>query len=80
MNGCSVSVGDALPQVGWDVFEAATGEQALALLQHEIDVLITDIHLPPREMSGWDVAEAFRAIDPNIAVICASCSAPEARL
>jgi CheY-like chemotaxis protein len=55
---------------GWHVLETASGEGALALLQvgQRIDVLITDIHLAGY-LNGWDIAEAFRAVNPNIPVI-----------
>jgi DNA-binding response OmpR family regulator len=45
---------------GWVVLEAATGEAAVAILQHtRVDALLTDIQLGG-SLSGWDVAEAGR--------------------
>lgn len=68
---------DALAAAGLRVFEASAGEEALAHLDHPdpIDVLVTDIRLVG-SMSGWDVADAFRAARPAIGVIYASANAP----
>jgi CheY-like chemotaxis protein len=58
---------------GWEVLEASTGEGAIGLLdaRDKVDVLLTDIQLAGY-LSGWDVAEAFRAARPQAAVIYAS--------
>jgi CheY-like chemotaxis protein len=58
---------------GWTVLEASTGEDAVAQLQsgQSIDLLITDIQLGGY-LSGWEVADTFRSIDPRIPVIYAS--------
>ena len=46
---------------GWSVLEAATGEAAVEILQHNrVDALLTDIQLGGA-LNGWDVAEAGRA-------------------
>jgi len=51
------------------------GEEAIALLTGEhapwITILFTDIQLSGK-LSGWDVAEAFREVNPKIQVIYAS--------
>jgi len=62
-----------LRDAGWEVLEASTGEGAVGLLerQQRIDVLMTDIQLAG-DLSGWDVAEAFRAAQPEMPVIYAS--------
>jgi CheY-like chemotaxis protein len=62
-----------LKAAGWQVLEASTGEVALGLLtdKQRIDVLVTDIQLAGY-LSGWDVAEAFRATHPEMPVIYAS--------
>ena len=64
-----------LREQGYEVFEAANGEDAIALLTAEhppwISTLFTDIQLGG-ELSGWDVAEAFREANPKIQVIYAS--------
>ena len=55
--------------------EADTGESAILLLSAEqhppIRVVFTDIQLGG-ELTGWDVAEAFRRAYPDIRVIYAS--------
>lgn len=72
-----MELADALASAGVKVFEASAGEEALAYLEadHPIDVLITDIRLLG-EMSGWEVAEAFRRAHPDIGVIYASANPP----
>ena len=64
---------DELTAAGWQIHEAATGEEALKLLAREgrIDFLVTDIRLPGKA-DGWAVAEAFRASYPDKAVIYVS--------
>jgi CheY-like chemotaxis protein len=64
---------DELRRAGLTVLETATAEGALELLQagQRIDVLITDIQLAGH-LSGWDVAERFRASHPDVGVIYAS--------
>jgi CheY-like chemotaxis protein len=58
-----------LEEAGHEVTEAATGGQALRLLQAEIavDVLMTDIRLP--EANGWEVAKAYRGRFPDLPVL-----------
>jgi DNA-binding response OmpR family regulator len=66
-----------LAMAGWQVREAATGEEALKLLDQikaedsPIDFLITDIRLGG-PVNGWDVAEACRNIWPGLPVIYVS--------
>lgn len=58
---------------GWTVLEAGSSERAVLLLganQH-IDALVTDIQLDGL-LTGWDVADAFRAMHRDIPVIYAS--------
>ena len=64
---------DAFKTAGWEVLEASTGEGAIGLLggERRIDVLMTDIQLAGY-LSGWDVADAFRAAQPEMPVIYAS--------
>jgi len=67
-------VAGELRRAGWDVLEASTGEGALKLLKDyddQIDIVFTDIQLAGY-LSGWDVAEAFRAKFPKRLVIYAS--------
>jgi hypothetical protein len=54
--------------------EAATGEEAVALIDGEdqcLDVLFTDIRLGGA-LNGWDVAEIFRDRFPDVRVLYAS--------
>jgi CheY-like chemotaxis protein len=69
-------VGELTAQ-GWLVVGIATGEDALALLaDHHVDVVFTDIRLAG-SISGWDVAEALRAVKPGLPVIYTSGNAPD---
>ena len=62
---------EELQNAGYEVREAATGDQALALLE-DIDpplrILITDIHMPGR-LSGLDLATHVREIHPLVPII-----------
>ena len=55
---------------GWHVLEASTGEAALTLPEQvgQIDLVVTDIRLAG-EMSGWDVAQSFRARFSDLPVV-----------
>ena len=68
-------IAEYLRDLGYAVVEAPTGEEALSLLRVEqrppISVVFTDIQLGG-ELTGWDVAEAFRRAYPDIRVIYAS--------
>jgi CheY-like chemotaxis protein len=61
---------DHLRDAGWNVFEAASGEQALEWLDdaQEIDVVFTDIRLNG-SLNGWDVGEACRRKTADLPVI-----------
>ena len=63
----------SLREEGWMVLEASTGDGALKVLleSNTLDLLITDIGLTDA-VTGWDVAEAFRASRPMAPVIYAS--------
>ena len=57
---------------GWRVLEAASGEQAVALVAtNHIDIVFTDIQLAGI-MSGWETAEALRASLPGMPVVYTS--------
>jgi CheY-like chemotaxis protein len=57
---------------GWDVIEAASGEQAVALTtENQIDIVVTDIQLAG-QMSGWEMAEAMRAAAPTVPILYTS--------
>lgn len=68
-----MEIAEAFEGAGWIVFEASSGEEAIAFLaeQQPISLLLTDIRLIGA-MTGWDVAEAYRAQCPDIPVIYAS--------
>ncbi len=63
-------VADELNDAGFDVHQAATGEEAVALLQAQpsLDLLLTDIRLPGR-LDGWSVAEQARRRFAALSVI-----------
>jgi CheY-like chemotaxis protein len=65
-----------LRECGWNVLEAASGEDALLHLDEtpDIDVIFTDLRLAGT-MNGWDVAEAFRQKLPELPVIYATADA-----
>jgi CheY-like chemotaxis protein len=62
-----------LEDAGFAVFQAATAEIALDILKAEasVDILFTDIRLPGL-MDGWQLAEAARALRPDLPVIYAT--------
>ena len=64
---------ETLSEAGYEVFEASDADQALRYLRngHAIDVLITDVDLGAG-LTGWDVAEAFRAARSDILIIYVS--------
>ena len=69
----------ALRYAGWQVIEASTAEDAIALTRigHDhIDVIFTDIQLAGR-LSGWDVAEQCRAVRADFPVVYASGNAAD---
>jgi CheY-like chemotaxis protein len=66
-----------LRQAGYETFDAASGREALTLMDlHRPEVLVTDVLLAG-EITGWDVAEQGRARNPHLIVIYASGFAPE---
>jgi CheY-like chemotaxis protein len=60
-------------QQGWSVFETAIGAGALQMIREldRIHLLFTDINLADT-VTGWDVADAGRVSNPDLAVIYAS--------
>lgn len=68
-----MELADELLAAGWQVREAANGEEAISLLEQGLpaDFLITDIRLGG-STDGWDVADAFRTRHPEGAVIYVS--------
>ena len=70
---------DALSDVGVDCIEAATGREALEVLQSDrpLGAVIVDIGLP--DMSGEKVIEAAARHRPDVPIIrCSGASAPSA--
>ena len=64
---------EMLELAGFDVLTAGNGEEALELFERErgnVDVLMTDIVMP--RMSGREVAERVRELDPQVGVIYTS--------
>ena len=60
---------DMLQDIGYDVVEAASGSEALRVLQTEaeIDLLITDYLMPT--MSGVDLARQVQSVKPGIPIL-----------
>ena len=67
------TLADQMRSAGWFVLGVGLGHDALAQLDNgaAIDVLITDIELSG-PLTGWDVAERFRAAHPDNPVIYVS--------
>ena len=61
-----------LEELGHEVIEAYSGQQALEILQNQadIDVLITDFSMPG--MNGVELAQAARQIRPQLAILVAT--------
>ena len=72
-----LELAEELASAGWLVREAGSGEEALRRLEQiqaegvALDFMVTDIRLGGT-VDGWDVAEACRAIWPEIPVIYVS--------
>ncbi|MBA6114899.1 hybrid sensor histidine kinase/response regulator [Pseudomonas putida] len=60
-------LGDVLRQYGYQVHQAHNGEQALALLDEGIDLLLTDFAMP--EFNGGQLALAARERHPKLPVV-----------
>ncbi len=68
------ALASALEDAGWQVLETSRGEEAIKLLSEpgrHIRMLITDIRLAG-QLTGWDVAEAFRKAYPASAIFYTS--------
>jgi CheY-like chemotaxis protein len=66
------AVVEAFQEAGFQVIEAATGEEALERCQERVaDALFTDIRLPG-SVDGWDIAEHCRKVDPKLPVVYAT--------
>jgi CheY-like chemotaxis protein len=67
-----ISTADMLSDLGYDVTEASSGEEALSIINGgaHFDLLVTD-HLMPG-MTGTDLAAAIRSIRPDTSVLLVS--------
>lgn len=65
-----LTLAEALTDEGFVVFEAESGDQALAILEGHRDVglLLTDIQLPGK-LDGVELARAARRREPSLPVI-----------
>ena len=62
-------VEEALTEGGFEVSIFASGEEAVAALNHKtFRAVVSDIHLSGK-MQGWDVARVAREIDPTLPII-----------
>jgi CheY-like chemotaxis protein len=68
-----LNIVSCLQEAGYTVVEAANGEEAITLCHSDtsIDVVFTDVNLGGYA-SGWDVAECFRSVRPNVPVVYTS--------
>jgi CheY-like chemotaxis protein len=68
-----MEMAEALVERGWLVLEANSGEAALLMLKADphVDLVVTDIRLSG-PTTGWDVADAFRAVDETTGIIYCS--------
>ena len=63
-----ISLGKALKNVGYDVFEAESGMHAWSILKENvIDLVILDLIMPG--MRGDELARQLHRIDPNLKVL-----------
>jgi len=65
-------VEDSLSENGYQTERAASGEQAITLLEWsrgKYRALVTDINLGEGMVDGWAVARRARKIDPNVPVV-----------
>jgi CheY-like chemotaxis protein len=66
-----------LRAAGYSVIEAASGDEAAALMAGaNPDVLVTDIAMPG-SMSGWELGERSRLLHPDIPIVYMSSSTPD---
>jgi DNA-binding response OmpR family regulator len=63
---------DALREGGFSVHSASDGAEAIRMLEvtdAAYRALVTDVNLPPGELTGWDVAKRARELNAEIPVI-----------
>ncbi|PVE55356.1 response regulator [Rhizobium rhizogenes] len=64
-----------LEEAGFRVLEAATPEEALSVLEQRgdsVQLLFTDVQMPPSELDGFYLAKECAASWPEIGIIVAS--------
>jgi len=67
---------EALQEEGFEVIQAADGEEAFEWCRRQsADVLVTDIRLPGK-VDGWQIAERCRGHHPDLSVIYATGFSP----
>jgi CheY-like chemotaxis protein len=68
-----MSTVEAVQDAGFDVLEAATGEQALELLAkgHPVSIVLTDIEMPG-PVDGFELADCVHEYFPEIRVVFVS--------
>jgi CheY-like chemotaxis protein len=73
-------VAGALEDEGFDVVKARSGAQALDILQsgHTFDFIVSDVSMPDG-VSGVDLAQRARELQPHVRIILAS-GHPKAQL
>ena len=70
MDACEI-----LKEAGFDCYEAETAEQAVELLGKfgaSVQLLFTDVSMPPGEMTGFDLARLCARDWPKIGILVAS--------
>jgi len=63
---------NALKEGGFGVATAAEGAEAIRMLERlgaDYRALVTDVHMPPGEVTGWDVAKRARELNSEIPVV-----------
>ena len=66
---------DILQHAGFRVHEASGVDQALAILESEgesIQLLFTDVQMPPGELNGFHLAQVCARTWPHISILVAS--------
>ncbi len=67
---------DTLESENYTVFEAANGEDAISIFEHQsIDLALLDIMMPQK--SGYDVCREIRAIDLQVPIIMLTAKSEE---
>jgi|GEM_PF-906470 len=66
---------DILSEVGFRVYEASGFSDAVEILKtvgQNIQLLFTDVHMPPSELNGFDLAHECSLLWPHIRILIAS--------